>query len=86
MTRVRVLLIVLLAGMAGAGLGYGLSHALHAPSGGPHHCPEGAPPSACVYPPDQALWTKEWIIGCTLAGLIIAAMLLHRLTNRRSRR
>lgn len=30
MPRVRVLLIVLLAGMAGAGLGYGLSRALHA--------------------------------------------------------
>jgi hypothetical protein len=79
-------LIVVLAVMAGAGLGFGLSHALHAPSGGPHSCPEGAPPSACVYPPDQAAWTKEWIIGCALAGLIIAAMLLRRLTNTRSRR
>lgn len=86
MTRVRVLLTVLLAGVAGAAVGYGLSHALHAPSGGPHPCPEGAPRSACVYPPDQTAWTKEWIIGCALAGLIIAAMLLRRLTSRRSRR
>lgn len=86
MPRLRVLLIVLLAGMAGAGAGYGLSRALHAPSGGPHSCPAGAPPSECVYPPDQAAWTKEWITGCALAGLIIAAVLLHHLTNRRSRR
>jgi hypothetical protein len=78
---VRRLVAVLAPAAVLGGIGLLVSYTISLPTGAEHHCPSGAPPSVCSYPPDQFKWSVWWTIGGLIAGLFVGLIIqasLHR--------